>query len=95
MKVTAEIIKNCAKLGSLELTEEEIPQYQEKLSEILTLIDELLAIDTRGVAPTSHVHGVVNAFREDMVAESFKTEELRSMAPSYVGSGYRVPKIID
>ena len=94
MSITEETVKKVAKLSSLELTEDEIHKMKDQIGEILDYVDQLSKLPTEGVSATSHVHGAINAFRDDVVKESLSTEQLREMAPDFRVGGYRVPKII-
>lgn len=94
MSITEEQVRHVAKLASLELSDEEILSYQKDLSEILTHVESLSQVDTTNVKPTSHVHGSVNAFRDDVAKKSLPKEEALKNAPDRDDRGIRVPKII-
>lgn len=94
MSITLEDVRYAAKLAALQLPEAELEQRAKELKDILEYVDKLSSLSTRGIPPTSHVHGVVNAFREDIVSESLPNEEVERMAPRFENGMYRVPKII-
>ncbi|MCB0345452.1 MAG: Asp-tRNA(Asn)/Glu-tRNA(Gln) amidotransferase subunit GatC [Bdellovibrionales bacterium] len=94
MALSKEDIEHIAKLAALELSPDEFNAAFQELNDILNYIDQLQAVDTRGVVATSHVHGVVNAFRDDVIRPSFSKEQVTKNAPSIDERGFRVPKVI-
>ena len=94
MSLSKEIVEYVAKLSARRLTPEEIAKMQVDLGDTLELVAKLQSVDTDGVRPTSHVHGSVNAFRDDVTKPSLAVDDLKQMAPDFVSGGYRVPKII-
>lgn len=94
MSLSDETVRHVAKLASLDLSDEEVSEMREQLGEIIEYVNQLSEVATEGVTPTSHVHGVVNTFREDIVKESYSVEEVRALAPDYGLGGFRVPKIV-
>ena len=94
MSITEDTVRYVAKLSGLALTDDETKKMQTELSDILNYVEHLSEVNTLGVVETSHVHGVTNFFRDDVVKDSFKVEDVAKNAPSYGASGFRVPKII-
>ena len=94
MAISEEQVKHVAKLASLELSDEEITKYQKDLDEILEYINKLSEVNTENVPATSHVHGSVNVFRDDVVGESLPKDEALRNAPAKNENGFSVPKII-
>ena len=87
-------VQHIAKLAALQLSDQEVKHYQQELNQILSYVEQLSAVNTEGVAPTSHVHGAINGFRKDIVKPSLDREDLRKIAPDFCADGFRVPKII-
>jgi aspartyl-tRNA(Asn)/glutamyl-tRNA(Gln) amidotransferase subunit C len=48
-------VKRIADLARLELTPEELALFTQQLSDILVYVEQIQALDTSGVPPTSHV----------------------------------------
>ena len=94
MSITEETVKKVAKLSALELSEEDTHRMKAEIGSILDYVDQLSKLDTKGVKPTSHVHGVVNFFRDDVVEESLPLDKVKMNAPDFRTGGFRVPKII-
>lgn len=94
MKLPEEVVRHVAKLSALRLSDYEVEIMQEQLGRIIEYVDQLAQVNTQDVSPTSHVHGSVNAFRDDVVKKSYEVSDVRSLAPDYGMGGFRVPKII-
>jgi aspartyl-tRNA(Asn)/glutamyl-tRNA(Gln) amidotransferase subunit C len=87
-------VRHVARLAAIELSDAEIPQLKEQLNSILTYVERLSELPTRGVSPTYHVHGISNVFRDDVHQPSLTAEELSGNAPDFAEGFYRVPRII-
>ncbi len=83
-----------AHLARLNLGEEELVKLTGQLDTILSYVDKLSALETDGVAPTTHAHNAVNAFREDKVLPSLSREDALANAPEENGEMFKVPRII-
>ena len=94
MSLSENEVRHIAKLAALQLNDDEVKHYQQELNQILGYVEQLSEVDTKGVAPTSHVHGVVNGFREDIVKPSLSSDDLKKIAPDFCPEGFRVPKVI-
>lgn len=93
MSFTEKDLRHIARLAALQLTDEELSSLQAELNNILEYVNTLSTVPTEGVEPTSHVHGVVNVFRDDILKDSLSLEQVQRNAPDFVG-GFRVPKVI-
>jgi len=88
-------VENIAHLARLAITEADIPHYAHNLSDILTLVEQMNAVDTAGVAPMAHPLDAVQRLREDEVTESDQREHFQQHAPSVEAGLYLVPKVIE
>lgn len=95
MKITLQEVEHVAKLGRLELTEQEKTSLTAQLSNILTYVEKLNELDTKGIEPTSHVLDISNVMREDVAHESLSQERALANAPEKAAGHYKVPKIIE
>ena len=93
-KITADDVRKVAKLARLDLPEDTIATYTGQLERILDYVDQLQAVDTEGVQPTTRAVEVVNATREDTVVDTDVCQELLDQAPQREGDFFRVPKIL-
>jgi len=93
-KITADDVRKVAQLARLDLPEETIATYTGQLERILDYVDQLQAVDTEGVPPTTRAVEVVNATRADRVEPTEVREDLLNQAPQREGDFFRVPKIL-
>jgi aspartyl-tRNA(Asn)/glutamyl-tRNA(Gln) amidotransferase subunit C len=88
-------VQRIADLARLELTAEELDLFTRQLGDILTYVEQIRALDTTGVAPTSQVlNRPVD--REDAPAPTLTRPELLTNAPdAALEAGlFKVPRVI-
>ncbi|HZA51038.1 MAG TPA: Asp-tRNA(Asn)/Glu-tRNA(Gln) amidotransferase subunit GatC [Myxococcaceae bacterium] len=95
MKLSLEQVRHVAQLARLALTPEEELRYQEQLSAILDAMEQLNALDTSEVEPTSHASFGESVLREDRVKPSLGAEVAVANAPARVATTFAVPKILE
>jgi len=95
MKITRQEVDHVAKLARLQLSDSAKDMFADQLSNILTYVEQLNELDTKGVEPTSHVLDIRNVMREDLPGESLSQERALANAPDKAAGHYRVPKIIE
>ena len=104
MALSIEDIKKIAHLARIEVSESDAAATLTKLTGILGLIEQMQAVDTRGIVPMSHSQDVVQRLREDVVTKTNQREAFQKVAPvlgngskeQAVDSGlYLVPKVIE
>ncbi len=98
MKLTREDILKLARLSRLRISDEEISQYQDELTEILGFVKQLDSVDTTGIKPTYQVTGLssenINATRPDVITEQISQEELFKNVPSLEDGHIKVKRMI-
>ena len=93
--LTRQDVQRIADLARLELTTEELDLFTRQLGDILTYVEQIRALDTTGVAPTSQVlNRPVD--RDDVPAPTLSRAELLGNAPdAAIESGlFKVPRVI-
>jgi aspartyl-tRNA(Asn)/glutamyl-tRNA(Gln) amidotransferase subunit C len=95
MALTIPDIKRIAHLARIEVNDIEAEKALNKLSGILTLIEEMQAVDTTGITPMSHSQDVVQRLREDVVTATDQRELFQANAPVVDNGLYLVPKVIE
>ncbi|MFZ6712091.1 Asp-tRNA(Asn)/Glu-tRNA(Gln) amidotransferase subunit GatC [Undibacterium sp. TC9W] len=100
MSLTLEDVKRIANLAKLKTSTEEEVSTLEKLNGIFSLVEQLKAVDTTGVAPLSHpiaalLPEMALRLREDVVTESNHREDYQKPAPATQDGLYLVPQVID
>ena len=88
-------MQRIADLARLELSAEELDLFTRQLGDILTYVEQIRALDTTGVAPTSQVlNRPVD--RDDVPAATLTRSDLLSNAPdAALEAGlFKVPRVI-
>ena len=89
-----EIIK-IANLAKLNISDEEMGEYENRLTSILDLAKQMDSVDTSGVEPMSHPLHMTQRLREDVVTEGSQREHFQEHAPSVENGLFVVPKVIE
>jgi len=95
MEISKEQVEHVARLARLEVSEDEKAMFARQLSGILTYMDQLKELETKGVEPTATVLPTENVFREDEVKPSLTQERALANAPDQAEGFFRVPKILE
>ena len=93
--ITKEQVNHIAHLSRLEIQEDEVDGYIEKLEKVVDLFNELNSVDTENIKPTYHVLDVVNVFREDVAQEGMNREEVLKNSKETEAGQFKVPTIIE
>ncbi len=88
-------VQRVAELARLELSQDELDLFTRQLGDILTYVEQIRALDTTGVAPTSQVMNRP-VDRDDVPRETLTRSELLDNAPdAAVEAGlFKVPRVI-
>jgi aspartyl-tRNA(Asn)/glutamyl-tRNA(Gln) amidotransferase subunit C len=95
MKISQQEVEHVAKLARLALTDQERERLTDQLSNILTYVEKLNELETKGIEPTSHVLDISNVMRDDVPRDSLTQERALANAPEMAAGHYKVPKIIE
>ncbi len=95
MKITKQEVEHVARLARLELSNQEKESLTDQLSNILTYVETLNSLDTKGVESTSHVLDIKNVMRDDVAVTGLTQEQALANAPDKAAGHYKVPKIIE
>lgn len=89
-------VRKIAALAHLELSADEVALFAKQLTDILAYVEALQAVDTTGIAPTSHPHAIAPVWREDTPRPSIDRDLVLSGAPgASVRAGlFKVPKVL-
>lgn len=89
-------VMRLAALAKLDISNAERDTFASQITDILTYVDQIQAVDTSGVTGTSHPLPMDAAWREDEPVPSLTTEAALSNAPDAGRSAglFRVPKVI-
>ena len=94
--LTRDDVLRVAALAHLELTESEVETFTRQLDNILHYAEQVQAVDTTGVPPTSHVLAGEPIERDDTRVPCLDREEALAAAPeaSPEAGLFRVPQVI-
>lgn len=95
MALTSDDVLNIANLARLEINEAEVSAYQEKLTNILDMVDQLTAADTKGVVPMAHPLDMAQRLRDDVVTETDQRKLYQENASQTEAGLYLVPVVIE
>ena len=98
MPITESDIEKIAQLAHLDITDEERKVFAPQISEIITYVEQLNAIDTSAVEPA--LGGLTpegertEASRQDEVQPSLGQKLALDQAPDPAAGHFRVPKVL-
>jgi len=95
MALTPRDVEHIAHLARLEVSDNEIADYVDKLSSIIDLVAELGRLDTTDVVPMAHPLDMAQRLRPDEVTEADHREHYQRNAPATDQGYYLVPKVIE
>jgi aspartyl-tRNA(Asn)/glutamyl-tRNA(Gln) amidotransferase subunit C len=95
MSLTLEQVQRIAHLARIEISESEAVTTQGHLNGIFRLIEQMQAVDTRGVEPMAHAQDLSQRLRDDTVTEEDHRAAFQAVAPETGGGLYLVPKVIE
>jgi aspartyl-tRNA(Asn)/glutamyl-tRNA(Gln) amidotransferase subunit C len=99
MALTPQDVQRIAQLARLELSDSAAAAMQEQLNSFFHIVDQMQAVDTRGVeplfTPLSAVSEVALRLREDAVTETNQREANQRSAPAVEDGLFLVPQVIE
>lgn len=88
-------VEKIAHLARIGLNEAELPDTTATLNSILSLIDQMQAVNTDGIEPLAHPLEATQRLRPDAVNETNQREAYQRIAPAVENGLYLVPKVIE
>ena len=95
MKVTENDVKIVASLSRLKISDEESVEVIAQLDKFLTYVENLQAVDTSKIEPTTYALPMQNIFRADEVKPSLNRELALSNAPVQDDGYFKVPRVLE
>ena len=99
MSLTSAQLQRIALLARIEVSDAEQRGVTDRLNAVFGLIDQLQAVDTRGIEPMSHPLdarlSVRQRLRPDEVTEADRRDAYQKGAPAAENGLYLVPKVIE
>lgn len=94
MVLTIEDVRKVAELARLELSDEEIEAYRQRLSDVLAYVEQLNELDLQDVEPTAHAVAQINVWREDEARPSLPLEEVLFNAPAHSDDQFQIQSVL-
>ncbi len=88
-------VQHIANLARLEVSDEQIDDYVEKLTQILDMVDALKEVDTTEVLPLAHPLHMSQPLRADDPTEKNQRDLFQANAEHVEQGLYTVPKVIE
>ncbi|MEM7130858.1 MAG: Asp-tRNA(Asn)/Glu-tRNA(Gln) amidotransferase subunit GatC [Chloroflexota bacterium] len=95
MSLSQEEVRHVAELAKLQLTNEEVAQFTEQLSQILDYAEMLQEVDTSSIAPTPFVLGLENVMRDDEPEACLENPLALKNAPDSSDGYFRVRAVFE
>jgi aspartyl-tRNA(Asn)/glutamyl-tRNA(Gln) amidotransferase subunit C len=93
--LSLEEVARIARLARITVAGEEAVRLRGQLNDILSLIDQMRAVDTEGVEPMSHPQPLAQRLRADEVREGDRRQDFQSIAPQVQDGLYLVPRVVE
>ncbi|HWD38921.1 MAG TPA: Asp-tRNA(Asn)/Glu-tRNA(Gln) amidotransferase subunit GatC [Fimbriimonas sp.] len=95
MSISLDEVRHASRLARLELDETEVLSLQGELNVLLGHFEDIQAVPTDGIEPTSHAIAIQNIWGEDIAAPCLpRMEAIRNAKLSKAGL-FVVPMIIE
>jgi aspartyl-tRNA(Asn)/glutamyl-tRNA(Gln) amidotransferase subunit C len=93
--LSAEDVRRIAELARLDLTADEVELFTRQLAGILDYVEQIRALDTTGVAPTSHVMNRP-VERDDVPVAPLERSAALANAPDAASEAglFKVPRVM-
>lgn len=95
MSIDKNAVGKIARLARIRVTEDEKETLAVELTKILTMIEELNQVDTKGVEPMTSVIQVDLPLREDAVTDGDIQKKIVLNAPDETAGFFVVPKVVE
>ena len=99
MSLDLEQIRRIARLARIAVSEAEAVDTAKRLNSLLGLIEEMQAVDTRGIEPMAHALDaevpIAQRLREDKAVEPDRRADFQAVAPAVEDGLYLVPRVVE
>ncbi len=88
-------IAHLCRLAQLALDPDETRAVEGDLARIISMVDQMQAVDTAGVAPLAHPLDGVQRLRPDEITETIDRAHYQASAPAVENGMYLVPRVVE
>lgn len=93
MDVDIELLRRVAAVARLNLTDDELHQFQTEFKDVLDAFSKIDAIDTEGIPPSFQPVEISNSLREDIIKPSLTQEEALRNSEHKSDGYFKGPKV--
>jgi aspartyl-tRNA(Asn)/glutamyl-tRNA(Gln) amidotransferase subunit C len=95
MTLTIKKVQETAYLARIAVSEAELGRCHHEIEQIFTLIDQLQAVDTKGITPLAHPQANAQRTVADKVTDHDQHQKYQALAPATQLDYYLVPLVIE
>jgi aspartyl-tRNA(Asn)/glutamyl-tRNA(Gln) amidotransferase subunit C len=95
MSIDQKTVAKIAHLARLKIPAEEQQQIAGELSKILNWIEQLNEVNVAGIEPLANVNDKALRWREDIVTDGGKPDDILANAPAKTADFFTVPKVVE
>ena len=95
MSLDSKTVAHIATLARIKVPEVELAALANELSGIMTWIEQLNEVDTKGVEPMTRVVAMGLKKRPDVVSDGDMAGDILANAPAREGPFFVVPKVVE
>lgn len=95
MSVDQATVRRIAHLARIAVSDEEVPHLQNELNAILSFVEELSAVNVKGVEPMTSVIPMEMVWRKDEVRDHAGARTIVGNAPASEDNFFTVPKVVE
>ena len=95
MAIEQEEIEKIANLARVRISAQQIGEVTQRITEILSMVDQLRTVDTTGIEPMANPLDATQRLRADEVTEVNQREAFQAIAPAVENGLYLVPIVIE
>ena len=88
-------VEKIAELARIRISKEEIGDVTQRITEVLQMVDQLQAVNTRDIEPMANPLDATQRLRPDEVTQSNRRDAFQAIAPAVENGLYLVPKVIE
>ena len=88
-------VRRIARLARLEITDADAGSLKSELNAILKWVEQLSAVDTKGVEPMTRVVSMRMKQRDDVVTDGEMAADIVKNAPMAEDNFFVVPKVVE
>ena len=95
MAIEQDELEKIAELARIRIAPDQVGQLTQRITEILSMVEQLQAVDTGDVEPMANPLDAVQRLRADEVTESNRREAFQAIAPAVENGLYLVPRVVE